>query len=644
MKTNASARIFWFLSCAICVLYLGSSVSGAEPVGAPGEVQESLRKLKQMSLNELLNEQVSIVSKTPEKLSQVAASVQVISSEDIQRSGATSLSEALRLASNLEVAQVNARDWAISSRGFNNTLANKLLVMIDGRTIYTPLDAGVSWDTQSVLLEDIDRIEVVSGPGGALWGANAVNGVINVISKSAKDTQGTYVSAGAGSLLRDFGALRYGGNAGSHFFYRVYGQRFDRNNSLLANGNDAQDDWDLTQGGFRTDWYPSDANTLTFQADFYGGTERGLAADIDVDGQNVLGRWTYAISSESGVQVQTYFDRTWRRTPNAFTEDLKTYDLDIQHHFPIGGRQSLVWGGAYRLMQDRIQNSTAAAFLPARKDLHLFSTFIHGETILLPDLLKLSVGTKVEHNDYSGLEIQPSVRLAWTPDERQTVWGAVSRAVRAPSRIDTEYYVPAPPVTPGTPNLAGGPHFDSEKLLSYELGYRIRPLDKLSLSWSTYYNFYEDLRSLDQITPNNYTLGNHFRGEVWGTELSTEYQAMEWWRLRGGYNYINKHLWPHGGVGVSASVREGNDPEHQFSLQSILDLPAHFQFDVTGRFVSTLPSPRVASYVTFDIRLAWQYKTFEIALIGQNLCESKHVEFGTRQIPRSIFGKVTWRF
>jgi len=608
----------------------------AESNQSTNDVQQSIRALKKLSLDELLNERITIVSKTPEKLGQSASAVQVITGEEIQRSGATSLPEALRLASNLEVAQVNSHDWAISARGFNNTLANKLLVMIDGRAVYTPLYAGVYWDAQNVLLEDIDHIEVVSGPGGTLWGANAVNGVINVITKSARDTQGTYVSAAAGTFLQDAGAIRYGGTLGSNVFYRVYGQRFDGNPSRLANGDDAEDAWDMTQGGFRMDWYPSEINTVTFQGDFYGGGAEAVApGDLTLNGQNVLGRWTHTFSEESDLQIQTYFDRTWRDIPGSIGQDLKTYDLDLQHRFPIGERQSFVWGAGYRLMKDQIENSPALAFNPSEKNLQLFSGFIQDEITLVPDRLRFTAGTKLEHNDYSGFEVQPSARLAWTPDERETIWGAVSRAVRSPSRIDTEVV---------SPTVVGDPNFDSEKLIALELGYRVRPAERLSLSLASYYNFYEDLRSVDEPTPGNRVLANHFKGEIWGFELSGQYHVTDWWRLRAGYNYLNKNLWPHGGINVSPSIREGNDSKNQFSFQSIVDLPAHFQFDATGRYYSALTSPDVPAYFAMDIRLAWHYKSTEISLVGQNLFEPEHTEFGTQQIPRGVYGKVTWRF
>ena len=601
-------------------------------------------ELKRLSLEDLLNQDVTVVSRRAEKLSEAPSAVQVITSEDIQRSGATSLPEALRLAPNLEVAQVNSHDWAISARGFNNTLANKLLVMIDGRTVYTPLDAGVFWDVQNVLLEDIDRIEVVSGPGGSLWGANAVNGVINIVTKSAKDTQGLMLEGGGGSLLQDFGAVRYGGGNGTNLFFRVYAQRFDRNDTVFPNGDDADDSWDMSQGGFRVDWYSSDMNTLTVQGDAYSGSEAATNGPTFVDGQNMLARWTHTISDTSDLTVQTYFDRTWRQIPDSFAEDLETYDLDIQHRFALAGRQSITWGAGYRLMDDDVQNSATIAFLPPKRNMQLFSGFVQDEIALVPDRLQLTLGTKLEHNDFSGFEVQPSARLAWTPDERQTVWGAVSRAVRSPSRVDSDLR------TPGTPPflLAGNPDFDAETVLAYEAGYRVRPLDRLSLSLAGYYNEYNDLRSVDSLTPTNFIIGNGFKGQTWGFELSGNYQVTDNWRLRGGYTYLNKLLWSHR-PGVLPSVREGNDPENQVLIQSILDLPAHFQFDAVGRYVDTLHNPHVPSYVAFDLRLAWWYKgKVEVSIIGQNLWDNQHPEFGaaaTRQeIPRSVFGKVAWWF
>jgi iron complex outermembrane receptor protein len=608
-----------------------------------------LQRLKQLSLEDLMNQEVTTVSRTPERLFDTASAIQVVRGEDIQRSGALTLGDALRLAPNLQVAQQNAHDWAITARGFNgaplanNSLADKLLVMIDGRSIYTPLFGGVFWDVQQVLLQDIDRIEVVSGPGATLWGANAVNGVINIVTKSARDTQGLTVTGGAGSFLRDFGAVQYGGGS-SNIFYRVYGQRFDHDSSHLPNGDSAIDDWDLTQGGFRMDYYPTEENTLTFQGDFYSGAE-GTPEDVRVDGQNVLGKWERKFSEESELIVNAYYDRTWRHTLSAdFTDQINTFDLDVQHRLPLGERQVLLWGGEYRLMSGEVNNTPALSFSPARSDMQLFSGFVQDEIQLVPERLTLTLGTKLEHNDFSGFEAQPSARISWTLTSRQTLWAAISRSVRSPARFDADEITPF--LT--TPNG----DFKSEKVLAYEIGYRIRPIDEVTLSLAGFYNDYDDLRSLN-IGPNQPTLlvfANDQSGQSWGLEFSGSYQATEWWRFRGGYSFFGKDLDAENAfVFPGSATFEGDDPESQALLQSIMNLPENFQFDMVGRYVTSLPetflpTPKVPAYFTFDARLAWHYKRIELALIGRNLADNQHPEFGVLEIPRSVFGKITWNY
>lgn len=601
--------------------------------------------LKKMSMEELMDLEVTSVSRRPEKLSEAASAIQVITGEQIRRSGASSLPEALRLAGNLEVAQVDSRQWAISARGFNNTTANKMLVMIDGRTVYTPLYAGVFWDVQDTLLEDIDRIEVISGPGATLWGANAVNGVINITTKSARDTQGVFLEGGGGTELRGFGGFRYGDQLATNMHFRVYGKYFDRDSTVLPSGRDATNDWHMGQGGFRLDWEPASVNLLTLQGDIYGGeiAMPGTNGQMTASGGNVLGRWTHTISDESDFHLQMYYDRTHRSIPDSFGEDLDTYDVDFQHRFPIGERHAVVWGLGYRLTEDHVRNSASLAFLPARLEQHLFSGFVQDEIVLVKDRLNLTIGTKLEHNHYTDFEVEPSARLTWLITPRQTLWAAVSRAIRAPSRIDRDFYVPgAPPFA-----LAGGTNFNSERLIAYELGYRIKPVEKLSLALAGYYNFYDELRSVDTISPGQFVLGNNFKGEVWGVELTANWHATDWWRLQAGYNYIHKNLWPTSPAALS-SVREGNDPHHQFSAQSIMDLPAHFQFDVTARYVDSLPSPTVPSYFTVDVRVAWRFKNLELSVVGQNLLDDRHPEFGApasrTEIERGVYGKVTCRF
>ncbi len=592
-----------------------------------------------------MEQEVTLVSRTPEQLIRSPSAIQVVTGEDIRRSGATSLPEALRLAPNLNVAQTSSSGWAISSRGFNNTLANKLLVMIDGRTVYTPLFAGVFWDVQNTLLADVDRIEVVSGPGATLWGANAVNGVINIVSKNARDTQGTLIEGGGGSFLQDYGAVRYGGSVGSNFFYRVYGFRFDREPMLLANKREVTNAWDMSQGGFRADWLPSSENILTVQGDFYSGTIEGIGNDTTVDGQNVLGRWTRVISDESDLSVQLYVDRTWRRVPGVFSEDLRTYDLDLQHRFPLGERQSITWGGGYRLMEDDVGNAGVISFLPGKRNLQLFSFFVQDEVTLVPDRLRLTFGTKLEHNDYSGFEYEPSGRLAWQVTPNQLLWSAVSRAVRSPSRIDSDVLIPSP-----LGDVVSNDDFVSEDVLAFELGYRIQPHRRVTLSAATFFNLYDNIRSLEPVSTNQFLIRNRNHAESWGVELLGTWQIREWWRVRGGYTFLERRVArEEGGLDLNRGRAEGNDPRHQVLLQSMFNLPRNVEIDLVGRFVDTLPSPNVPSYFTFDARLGWRpTEHVEFSVVGQNLWDEQHPEFGSatsrQEVPRSVFGKVTLRF
>lgn len=590
-----------------------------------------------------MNLEVTSISMRPEKLTEVASAVQVISGEDIHRSGVTRLPEALRLASNLQMAQANSHDWAVTSRGFNGlpsaggVLANKLLVMIDGRTVYNPLYGGVFWDAQNVLLEDVDRVEVVSGPGGTLWGANAVNGVINVVSKEAKETQGLYAATSGGSFLQNVSQARYGFHKDSTLFFRVYGQRFDQKSTVLENGKDMRDAWSMTQGGFRMDYYPSKKNTFTFQGDLYDGVENDTTSHANINGQNLLARFTRHFTDHSNLMIRAYFDRTWRKTPRAANPsfyELNTYDFDIQHRFSIRQKHSLLWGIAYRMQKDEI----ARGLNPLSREMPMYSGFVQDEIAIAPDKIKLTVGSKFLHNVFSGFEIQPSARIAWTVTKQQTLWAAVSRAVRIPTRFDSD--------------ITTLSKFGSEKITAYELGYRVRPQDQLSLSFANFYNEYHDLRSFDSTanTSQPIVLANSQRAESWGFEFSGNYQATNWWRVRGGFTYFDKTI-----AAVSPKVHplsssiEGVDPKNIFMLQSIMDLPQGFQLDLMGRYADVLPSvaataPGVPSYFTCDARLAWQYKSFEISVVGQNLWADQHSEVGVSRIPRTYYGKITCRF
>jgi iron complex outermembrane receptor protein len=631
-----------------CYLFVALNVIITYEIVAQEKSPVSTSELKKLSVEELMNVEVTSVSKRAERLTEVASAIQVISQEDIRRSAATSLPEALRLASNLQVAQLNSYAWIISARGFNGVFSNKLLVMVDGRTVYSPLFAGVFWDAQSVLLEDIERIEVISGPGGTLWGANAVNGVINIITKHAVATQNLYVSTAAGSIFRRHYAMRYGGTIGSKFSYRVFAQHNNRDNMFINDSTDSPDKWYYSQAGFQVDWDISETDKLMVQSNFYLGTEKTFPAKSTFDGQNALGRWSHSFSDKTELVLQAYYDRSWRRDiPSTISDELDTYDLDLQHRFPVRTRHTILWGGGYRLMKDKSQHSTGfVGFVPEKRDMHLFSGFIQDEIEIVPDKIKLTLGTKLQHNVFSGFDVQPSVRAAWTPVKSQTLWGAVSRAVRAPSRIDVDYHLPTYEVPPGSLNVDGGPNFISEKVIAYELGYRVQPLSSMSFSLAAFYNEYDDIYTVEALPPpDNFTfqIQNGAKGYSYGLELSGAYQIADVFRLRGGYTYFVKELENKPGHTFNPVQLAdlGHDAQDQCSLQSIWNLPLNFQLDITARYISRLPD-FMPDYFNFDTRLAWVYNKWELSLVGQNLFEERHREYSV-QIPRSIYVKITCR-
>jgi len=626
---------------------------GLALVARPGFAQQpdsAAQALKQLSIEQLMNLEVMSVSKRPERLAQAASAIQVITYDDIRRSGASSLAEALRLAPNLQVAQVDSRQWAISARGFSSTTANKLLVLIDGRAVYTPLFSGVFWDVQQVPLAIIDRIEVISGPGATLWGANAVNGVINVITKDAQDTPGLVLSGGGGTELPGFGTARYGGALGSSARYRIYGSRFARDPSVLPNGQDAPDDWHLGQGGFRLDWDASTLSRVSLQGDLYDGRIDQLnPGDIAVSGGNAMVRWSRTISETSNLTAQVYYDRTHRNIPGTFGEDLDIYDVELQHQTRLGARHDLVWGLGYRLINDRVANTPALAFLPAHVARGWLTGFVQDEIALVPDRLSVALGTKIEHNDYTGFEIQPSGRVNWTLSPSATFWAGVSRAVRTPSRIDRELYAPGQPPY----FLAGGPGFHSEDELAYELGYRHHQ-GFLALSVATFYSRYHGLRSLEQVNPPAATplvIANGQDGESYGAELTAEYVVTSRWRVRAGYTELRVHIWPNpGSTDTSRGATESQAPDRQLFLHSSIDLSAHLGFDAGLRAIGEIARPGVPAYAELNAKLTWQPTAkVDLSIVGQNLLNPRHIEFGApgaarREIERGVYGLVEWHF
>ncbi len=638
------ARVRWRRALVFNVFFLASAAVGAQPM--------RVADLADLSIEELGNIQITSVSKHSERLADAPASIFVITGEDIRRSGATRLAEALRLAPNLEVARINASSYAISARGFNQPsgIANKLLVLIDGRTVYTPLFSGVFWDAQDVMLEDVERIEVISGPGAALWGANAVNGVINVITRRASDTQGTFAYAQSGNLERGYGA-RYGGTLGEGGSYRVYGRSFDIFNTSNSSGATASDGWSKGQVGFRTDW-GTPANGFTLQGDAYRGSLDQINLVVDqntqISGNNLLGRWNRDLAGWGQLQIQSYFEHTERDIPGNFAERLNIFDVEFQHGLRPIGAHRLTWGGGYRYGDDRVSNSAVLAFLPANRGLRWANVFAQDE-IALEENLRLTLGAKFENNYYTGTEPLPSARLAWKPDPQRLLWGAASRAVRAPSRIDRDFFLPArpaTPTTPATPALDGGPDFVSEVVEVFEVGYRAQPSPQASYSISLFHNIYDKLRSVEPVSATSSVLGNKMEGTANGLEAWGSYQAATNWRLSAGAFLLRQRLRPKLDSGDTNVSLAGNDPAHQWLLRSSFDLPNSTELDIRLRRVGALPNPSVPAYTAADIRIAWRLQHgLELSVV---FFEAGQVESGNpataSEMSSGAYVKLKWTY
>ncbi|MBN2216055.1 MAG: TonB-dependent receptor [Pirellulales bacterium] len=641
----------------------------------------------------MMDIEVSSVSRTQSSVGKSPAAIFVITPEMIRRSAATNIPDLLRLVPGLEVARIDAHSWAISARGFNGRFANKLLVLVDGRTIYTPIFAGVYWDVQDVLLEDIERIEVIRGPGGTLWGANAVNGVINIITKRAKDTKGTYIAVGGGTEEHALNAFRYGGQFSDDMQYRIYGRQGEYDSGWAPGG--ANDDWRQGCAGFRVDWEPGRAkkDLFTVQGDYYVARE-GLQAttfwynapyinntleDEKPTGGNLVARWTHKVNDDSDWVLQTYFDQ-FRRQTSAWTQNVDTFDVDFQHRFPmeLRRRHDIIWGANFRQIHDReITDNFNAGFDPATRTTDLFGMFVQDQITLAEDRLFFIAGSKFEHNDYTGFEYQPSGRLLYTPDDTHTFWGAVSRAVRTPDRYDENGFLTAwpqwypfwdPPQY--YPRFEGNPDLKSEDMMAYEIGYRAQPSERFGYDIALFYNKYDNIILFD-LVGNDVDHGqlillwqefNGGRMDTWGVEINTDYQVSERWRLSAAYTFLNMDLeyYPGPFIQVSSYTMPGFNPQNQARLISHWDLSRAWQFDMIVRYVDSLKGPignagppYVPSYITMDLRLGWapsKYVEFEV--IGRNLLDNHHAEmldygapvYADTEVERSVFGRMTLRY
>ena len=597
--------------------------------------------LARLSLEELAMVEVTSVSRRPEALADAAAAIFVISADDIRRSGATSLPEVLRLAPNLSVQRVNAVDYAISARGFNGyETSNKLLVLVDGRSIYSTLSSGVFWDARDVMLQDVERIEVISGPGGALYGSNAMNGVINIITRPAADTRGGLISVGAGDDDATY-ALRYGGGLGGAGAWRAYVMGHRRGESWAPTGQDANDDAEGTRGGLRADWAMGDSR-LTFQADVFDNevaiNEDLLGTETHVRGGNVLGRWVRPLAGGE-LQVQAYYDRFEREEPGTL-EESDTWDLLVQQSMDYG-RHRLVFGAGHRVVDSRFDAGASAAFLdPPARTLTLTNVFAQDQ-IALTDSLTLTLGAKFEDNSFSGQEFLPNIRLAWQRPGGDLLWGAISRASRTPNRIERDLTLPG---------FLIGADFQSETVTAYELGYRANPLPRMSFSINAFYNVYDDLRTVS-ITPATFLplrLTNNGEAETWGVEAWGSYDVSPTWRVSAGLSTLTKDYDPAlTPDDITGLVSIGDDPEHQLLVRSQHDLTDSLELDVHLRAVDELMA--VDSYVEADVRLGWRLTDqLQLSLTGRNLIEDRHVETGDpvrgRAFGRSVFGALEVSF
>jgi len=645
-----------------------------------------------VSLEDLWNMQVTSVSKRTQKVADAAAAIFVLTQEDIRRSGATSIPEALRLVPGLEVARIDQNKWAIGSRGFNGRFDNKLLVLIDGRSVYTPLFSGVYWNVQDVMLEDVDRIEVIRGPGATLWGANAVDGVINVITKKAKATQSAIVTAGAGTEERAAGGVRFGSKLGDNTYYRAYTKYFDWGPSAYPSGITAHDGWDALRGGFRADWTPAGANSLTVQGDIYRSrfdetlTVASLSApysntfpnDGKYSGGNILGRWNHT-SEGSSMSLQMYYDNTTITDHSLFGDHQNILDLDFQHGFHVGDSQQFVWGLGYRSIRDKNDASFTVSLQPNQVTLNQFSTFLQDEISLVDNRLQITLGSKFERNEFTGFEIEPNARLLWNLTPNQSVWTAVSRAVRTPALTEEGLRLNSAVIPPGTPAnptplpavvAVFGSHrfnseFNSEDLLAYELGYRVQATKNLSLDIATFYNNYSNLRTAEpgapfpegSPAPTDFVIpfvaGNKMSGGTYGVELFADWKVVPKWRLMGSYSYLQMDI--HKNLDSQDPTPDnpnGSSPRHQWYLRSSVDLPKHFEQDTTLRFVDRLPSLNLPNYYSLDAHLGWRPVTsLELSIGGQNLLNNWHLEFmpdfvntSPTVVKRSIFGSITVKF
>ncbi len=678
-RQRAGGRARWW-RLAACAPALAIAVGVSSAWGDQND--QTSEPLRNMTLEQLGQIQVTSVTKEPEEVWNTPAAIYVVTQEMIRRSGATNIPEALRLAPGVEVARIDSNKWSIGIRGFGSRLSRDVLVMIDGRTVYTTLLAGTYWEVQNIPLQDIDRIEVIRGPGGTIWGPNAVNGVINIITKDSKDTRGEMVSVGGGN--EDQGSLtaRFGAGNGRTFDYRVYGMAFDRAPEFHLDG-DNYDSWRNIQGGFRMDFTHHDNDQFMVQGEMYkeGAGETVTSVTYApsysqivrgtelLSGGDIVAKWHRIEGDGKDFQLEAYFDQANRREPNF--EDLRnTFDVDFLDRFRLPGRQQISWGFGARASHGA--NPTVVSglyFIPESRTDQLYSGFLNDDVELVPQRVSLSVGTKLLKTNYTGLKWQPSVRLLWTPGLTQSFWAAFTRALRTPSDAERAFYLTgfvgfAPDGTPIMARFNANPNFQSEELNGYEAGYRQLFGQNFYVDVAAFYNQYNDLFSED-ITgpiyletsppPPHYLLpaefGNGLKGTTRGVEIAPQWNPMHFWRLGGSYSYLEMKLkkGPNSQDIGTAPIVEGSSPRNQLTADSGFSITNNLNLDLTYRFVSALPSAGIKAYSTGDVRLGWYVRPYlQLSIAGRNLLQPYHFEYPSDPGPivgikRSVFVQITWR-
>jgi iron complex outermembrane receptor protein len=650
----------------------------------PAWPQRNTRDLAGESLEDLMNIKVISVARTDTTIARTASAIFIITEKDIRNSGATNIPDLLRMVPGMDVAQIDANTWAISARGLNDRFSNELFVLVDGRSVYTPTFGGAYWDVLDLPLEDIARIEVIRGPGGSVWGENAVNGVINILTKKAAETQGNLAVGGGGNLLQGFSTLQHGGKLGPATEYRIFAKYFNQVQMPGLMGERGADGWHVLRGGFRTDSALSANSTLTFQGDIYQGEEgsptallqsvtspvlRDVELEVPISGGFLQSIWKRTYSARSDTTLQVSLDRYHRN--DALNENRNTLSFDFQHHFSWNDRHNLVWGLDYNFSASHSTGVLSVSLSPPKLNLQIFSGFVQDEIRLKADRLYLTLGGKLEHNHYTSFNIMPSGRLAWTPDIHSMLWIAISKADRTPAETDTAARVtfggfPGADGIPVLEAIIGNPHFKNEVLKAYEAGYRTTILDRFTLDLASYYGDYSHQETTEPVTPFfestpgplhlvlPFTNENLSYGEAHGMEMSANWKVTDRWTVSPGYAFeqIHMHLKPQSQDTGSISDAQGSTPVHSAQLRSHLALGNRTELDTNAYFVDRLSEGGVPSYTRLDTGLTWHWTDrLSSSLFGQDLLQDHHLEFvddsgNTRStlVKRNVYGKLTWQF